>query len=319
MGPCDDICTGGVQHHIHEPAVAETTRIVAASGGKPNIFKELGHVFRDYWEYRELLSAVTYRDVRIRYKQAVMGFGWAIFMPILIVLSGVIIRYVMARFSGETLDGPIIAGITSKAVPWAFFVGAVGFGSVSLINNMELVTKIYFPREILPLSSCLAQAFDSSMGGVALLLALPFLGVKLSLAWLWIPLLALMIFLFTAGACIFLAAANLFFRDVKYIVNVLLTFGIFFTPVFIEPAMLGPMGAELIMLNPLSPMLEGLRLAVVEGHNLLTPLTVSTNTGADLVVWSPWYLGYALAWSTFAFLGASVVFNRLEFLFAEYV
>ncbi len=293
-------------------------RAMITTENKVGLRQELGEILYDYAHYRELLVELTRRDIRIRYKQAVMGFGWAIFMPILIVLSGVIIRFAMATLSGEPLDPGIVAGITLKALPWSFFVGAIGFASGSLINNMNLVTKIYFPREVLPISACLAQAFDSVVGGFALMLALPFLGVPFTVNLLWVPLLVVLLFVFTAGASLFLAAANLFFRDVKYIVNVLLTFGIFFTPVFIEPAMLGPLGAQLIFLNPVSPALEGIRLAVVEGHNLLLPLTTLVD-GATVTVWSPWYLAYLVLWSVGGFIAGTIQFHRLEFLFAEYV
>ena len=116
-----------------------------------------------------------------------------------------------------------------------------------------------------------------------------------------------------------MSCANLFFRDVKYIVQVLLTFGIFFTPVFYEPAMFGSAGARLMMLNPLAPLMEGFRLSVVEGHNLFVPLLIPDAAGIEVVVWSPWLLAYTAVWSIAGFLVSSLVFHRLEFLFAEYI
>ena len=111
----------------------------------------------------------------------------------------------------------------------------------------------------------------------------------------------------------------MFFRDVKYIVQVLLTFGIFFTPVFFEPAMFGVVGAKLMMLNPLAPLLEGIRLALVEGHNLLRPLVIGADSSAQIAAWSPWYLAYSAGWGILGLVGSSLLFHRLEFLFAEYV
>ena len=206
-----------------------------------------------------------------------------------------VVRYDMAYLSGTELEARAMMGVALKAIPWAFFVGAIGFANTSLITNINLVTKIYFPREVLPVSATLAQAFDSLVGAAALSLVLPFLGVPFSANLLWVPVLALLLFLFTAGAALFLSCANLFFRDVKYIVQVLLTFGIFFTPVFFEPAMVGAMGAKILMLNPLSPILEGIRLSVGEGHNLLQALVQSANAVEQIVVWSPWYLAYSAA------------------------
>jgi len=272
----------------------------------------------ELWKYRELLYELTLRDVRIRYKQAVMGFAWAILMPALIVAAGTLVRFAMAYMGGGHVARDVIAGMAVKALPWAFFVGAIGFATTSLTGNLPLVSKIYFPREVLPLSATFAQSFDSTIGAVTVGIALPLLGIHYGLAVLWVPLLAALIFCVTAGAALFLGCANLFFRDVKYIVQVMLTFGIFFTPVFFEPRMFGPLGARLMMLNPLAPLLEGLRLSVVEGHNLLQPLVIAGKKGA-VVAWSPWYLAYGAAWAVLGLLVSVVVFHRTEGKFAEYV
>ena len=285
----------------------------------PSFIDDAGTVLRDFWDYRELLYQLALRDVRLRYKQAVMGFGWAIFMPLFIVAAGLIIRFAMAHFSGGSVDREMAGSLVVKSLPWAFFIGALGFASSALIGNQNLVTKVYFPREILPVATTLAQAFDMAIGAIAVVIALPFLGAQLSFALLWVPVLLVMLFLLTGGVCLFISCANLFFRDVKYIVQVLLTFGIFITPVLIDPAMLGPVGSRIIMLNPMSPVLEGFRLAVMEGHNLLAPLTTVAASGAEILVWSPWYLAYGAIVALVAWFGSSVVFHRLEFKFAEYV
>ena len=197
-----------------------------------------------------------------------MGVAWAVFMPCLIVLAGLVVRLAMAHLSGERIASMDIANIAVKGWGWAFFVGALGFATNSLVGNANLVTKIYFPREVLPLASVLAQAFDTTVGLVVLALVLPFLGVGLHASLLWLPVLLLLLFCFTTALSLVLASANLFYRDIKYIVQVILMFGIFFTPVFFEPAMLGATGSKIMMFNPLTPILEGLRQAVVDGHNL---------------------------------------------------
>jgi|SRR5450432_1782508 len=272
----------------------------------------------EVWEHRELLEQLTRRDITLRYKQAVMGFAWAVFMPCLIVLSGLIIRYAMAQLSGQHLLQSAIANIAVKGLGWAFFVGALGFATSSLINNANLLTKIYFPREVLPLSAIGAQIFDSTIGLVTLTLILPFLGVRLHASLVWVPLLLVLLVFFTTGVSLFLSCANLFFRDVKYIVQVVLMFGIFFTPVFFEPTMLGARGAFLATLNPLTGILEGLRLSIVDGHNLLQPLSIIVR-GAQVPVWEPWELLYSAVVAIGGTLGATVMFRRLQPLFAEYV
>ena len=301
------------------PTPQGSTSATALATPRATFAHDLVAIARDYWDYRYLLFQVTLRDIRIRYKQAVMGFGWALFMPALVVLAGLLIKIAMATFAGKPLQTSDIASVTVKAIPWSFFVGAIGFAAASLLSNIQLVTKVYLPREVFPIAATVAQAFDTMIGAVVAAVALPFLGVPLSWTLAWVPLLAVLLFIFTAAVGLFLSCANLFFRDVKYIVQVLLTFGIFFTPVLFDASMLGPKGSMLVMLNPLAPFLEGLRLCVVERHNLLETLTVVGAAGQSILVWSPWYLLGALVCSVGGFLAASLYFHRLEFVFAEYI
>lgn len=304
---------------MSDAAIARAPENATQDPRSPSLLETLREIVVDeIWSYRELIYQLTLRDIRIRYKQAVMGFAWAVLMPALIVAAGTLVRVAMAYVGGDEVRTYAIAGIAVKAVPWAFFVGAIGFATASLVGNIALVTKIYFPREVLPLSATLAQSFDSTIGTITVLVILPFLGVTFGLTTLWVVPLAVMLFCFTAAVGMFVSCANLFFRDVKYIVQVVLTFGIFFTPVFFEPTMFGSLGAQVMMLNPLAPILEGVRLAVVEGHTLLAPLV--EGQGADAVVaWRPWYLAYAALWSFGGLLGATLLFHRLEYIFAEYV
>lgn len=303
-----------------EPEGSEETPTELPSPPKAqptSLVHTLREVIHDYWTYRDLLYQITLRDIRIRYKQAVMGFGWAIFMPALIVLAGLLIRVAMANFAGKPLQSVDVESLMVKALPWSFFVGAIGFAAASLVANISLVTKVYLPREMFPVAATLAQAFDTCISGVVVMIILPFLGVTFHWSLMWVPVLLVLLFLFTMAVGLFLSCANLFFRDVKYIVQVLLTFGVFFTPVIFDASMVGTTGSRLVMLNPLSPFLEGLRLCVVQGHNLLEPLTIIGTHGQHILAWSPWYLAYSVLWSVGGLLASSLMFHRLEFLFAE--
>lgn len=285
---------------------------------RPGAFAAMKEATIDIWQHRDLLQQLTLRDIRLRYKQAAMGVAWAIFMPALIVLSGLIVRFAMAHLAGEALQRVEVANIAVKGTAWAFFVGTLGFATASLVGNSGLITKIYFPREVLPLSSVAAQAYDTGIGMITLLFILPFLGVGFNASLLWVPVLLLLLVIFTTAASLFLSCANLFYRDVKYIVQVVLMFGIFFTPIFFEPAMLGARGAHLAMLNPLTGIVEGLRLSIVTGHNLLHPLSV-TMKGVERSVWEPWELAYSATVAILGLIGASWMFRRMQPLFAEYV
>jgi lipopolysaccharide transport system permease protein len=307
----------GVATQETAPASAAEAEYEASAEDEtpPTYAEDLREAAIELWRFREMLYQLTLRDVRIRYKQAVIGFGWALLMPALVVISGCLVRYAMSRTSRAPLDLEGIASISVKALPWSFFVGTISFATQSLTGNLQLVSKVYFPRAVLPLAATLGQAFDAAIGAVVLALVLPFLGVHLSTALLWVPVLAFLLFLLTVAASLFLSCANLFFRDVKYIVQVMLTFGIFFTPVFFDPEMMGHKLARLIMLNPLSPLLEGLRLAIVEQHDLLMPLVAPDG----VVIWSPAYLVYAALWAVLGLGASAMIFHRSEFVFAEYI
>jgi ABC-type polysaccharide/polyol phosphate export permease len=294
-------------------------RSTSAVGSASTVRSPIREYVRSVWQARDLLSQLTLRDIRIRYKQAVMGFAWAILMPMLIIGAGTLVRFAMAYVGQAEIDARVVQGMAVKAFPWAFFVGAVGFATGSLTGSIELVTKVSFPRVVLPLSATLAQAFDTAIGVGTAALLLPLLGWRPELSVGWVPLLALVALLLTAGIALVLACANLFFRDVKYLVQVGLTFGIFLTPVFFEPQMFGGLGSQLMMLNPLAPILEGLRLCVVEGHDLAETLWVVGQRGETVLVWTPWYLVYSSLWAVLAALASVLLFVHLEHLFAEYV
>jgi ABC-type polysaccharide/polyol phosphate export permease len=285
---------------------------------QPSWWQDLLDGAQEAWRARDLIKQLTVRDIRVRYQGSVMGFAWAILTPVLVVLSGLIVRVAMTEARGGALEREVVLTLAIKGLAWGFFAGAVGFGTSSLTASGYLLSKVYFPRAVLPISSNLVQGFDTGVASVAVAMVSPWLGMHVSPALLWVPLLVLLLMGLTLGSTLVLCCANVFFRDVKYIVQVLLTFGIFFTPVFYEPAMLGPRGTELVMLNPLSPLLEGLRLAVVSGHNLWEPLVV-TNQSGPVAVWLPRYLWYSMAWATGGLLAGATIFRRAESWLAEFV
>jgi lipopolysaccharide transport system permease protein len=280
----------------------------------PSLWAELRDMVRDLWLFRELLVQFTRRDIRIRYKQAVIGVAWAILTPLVVVLSGWILRVAFGRLSGETPSDAILAGVAVKSLGWAFFVGALGFGTPSITGHLTLITKTYFPRAILPLAAVFTQLVDAGIGVAALVILLPFFSVQLSVAMLWVVPLVMLLILLTTAITLAASCANVFFRDAKHLVQIVLSFGIFFTPVFFDASAFGTTGSRLLMLNPLAPLLEGLRLAVVEGHNLLVPIV-----NAGVVGWTPAYLVYAMLWAIGGLLLSIAIFRRAEFKIAEYV
>jgi len=242
------------------------------------------NALRELLRSRELLYMITWREIRIRYKQSVMGLLWAVLMPIIIIGAGVLVRVVASNVSGHPITRADIGGIGVKAIPWAFFVSAIRFGTTSLSSNSSLVTKIKFPRLVLPLSSVLTSFFDMAIAIPVLSLLLPFAGVRPSITLLWVPGLVLILVLYTAGLCILFSAANLFFRDIKYLVEVMLTFAIFFTPVLYDAALAGKW-RWVLMFNPVAPLLEGLNSSVVVGRQPDLPWVAYSAGAAILVCW----------------------------------
>lgn len=212
-------------------------------------------------QYRDLLYMLTVRDLKIRYKQAVMGFGWAIFMPIVAICAGILIKKAMAVVAQQAFDMKGLVSLTIKVLPWTFFVSSIRFSVQSLVGNSVLVTKIYFPRAILVLASVLACLFDFLIALVVLIFFLVIFKIGVSVNLLWVPFLLFLLFLFTFGLGLILSCANLFFRDVKYVVEVILMFGIFFTPVFYEAKAFGRW-APIMLLNPLGSLLENLNRVI---------------------------------------------------------
>jgi len=224
---------------------------------------------KDLFRHHELLYVFTWRDIKIKYKQSVMGVLWAVFMPMIIVSAGILVRSAMARFSSSPLNASEIAMVSVKAVAWAFFVSALRFGTASLIGNANLVTKIKFPKMVFPMAAVLSALFDLSIAGLTVTGLLLLSGLRVDFHALWVAPLLLLLMVLVLGLTALLSVANLFFRDVKYIVEVIVTFAIFFTPVFYEASVFGAW-QHLIMLNPVAPILEGLTAAVV--HRQSPPL-----------------------------------------------
>jgi ABC-type polysaccharide/polyol phosphate export permease len=254
---------------------------------------------REIVERRNLLFMITWRDIRVKYKESVMGILWAVLMPIVIVCAGMIVKLAFAMMSGKHLHLLDVTSVAVKAAPYAFLNASIRFGTASLVTNQDLVTKIYLPRLVFPLSAICSQLFDFAIASVVVSIFLAFAGVGASPQLLWLPLLFVTLILLASGFAILLSATTLFLRDVRFLVEAVLTLAIFFTPVFYEPSIFGKW-APLVLINPLAPILEGFS-AVVIGHR------------APSLPWT----AYSTVFSLALFMFAVARFKRIEPLFAE--
>lgn len=249
--------------------------------------------------YRELLVQMTKRDLLLRYKQTVMGFGWAIFMP---VLNTVIFSIIFTRVAKVETPVPYPIFSYCGLVTWNFFAGSLRFAVNSLTSNTSLVSKVFFPREILPFSALLVGLVDFAIGAVILIPMMIYYGIVPTSALLFLPVVLVVHIAFTAGVALLLAMANLFYRDVKYLFEVVLTIWMFASAVLYPLDQVGGTLAKVLQLNPMTPIIEAYRSVVLMG---------------TVPALGPFAAAAAIAFVTLAV--GWYLFHRAEFQFAENV
>lgn len=255
--------------------------------------------FREIWIYRELLGFLIWRDVKIRYKQTLLGGLWAVLQPLIAMLIfGLLFNRVAGLRSGST---PYPLFTFAGLVPWTFFANAVGLASNSLVGSEQMIRKIYFPRVLVPVAMIGALGLDMlislvMMGGLLFYYRWP-----VTSALLWLPLFLFGSCLVSSGLGLFLAALNVQYRDVKYAVPFFTQMMFFVTPV-LYPVNLVPAKLQILLsLNPMAGMVEGFR------HALL---------GSE-ISWS--LVGGSFAESLLLFIAGLFFFRRLERTFADII
>jgi lipopolysaccharide transport system permease protein len=274
----------------------ETEQVVHETGASRN---GAWGWLRELVRYRDLLYMLAWRDIRVRYKQTLMGLLWAILMPTAIIIAGVVVRLAMARAADKPLSLQDLTPVFVKSVAWAFFVASIRSGTNCLINNSTLVTRIYFPKLIFPLATVLGNLFDFAVASCVLAFILALTGITPGQTLLWLPALLALLVILTSALAIFLSAAALFLRDVKYLVEIFVMFAIFITPVFFGASIFGRW-QWVLLINPVAPLLEGFSDVVVLGR------------APDLL-----WLTYSATVSLAGLCASVAFFRRLEGLFAE--
>lgn len=252
---------------------------------------------RELWEFRELLGFLVWRDVKIRYKQTLLGGLWAILQP----LMGMLVFGGLLRLVGlpGVSDAPFMLFVYSGLVIWTFFANSVAIAGNSMIGNEGLIRKIYFPRVLIPLASIAALALDLIIGTGFMGLLMVYFRWPPSGQMVLLPFFALAVFCAAAGAGMFLAALNVRFRDVKYAVPFLLQIGMFVTPVVYPLGNVPEKLRLLLSLNPMAGLVEGWRSAAL-GRAMDWPA-----------------VGAALLVSAALFVGGFLFFHRMERMFAD--
>jgi lipopolysaccharide transport system permease protein len=254
----------------------------------------------DIWRYRELLWTLAARDVRVRYKQAAFGVAWALLQP---VTQMIIFTVLFNRLAGIRADAPVPYTVFcfSGVVIWSLFSVGLTQASNSLVENANVIGKVWFPRVVVPLASVLAAGVDFLIAFAVLLVVMPAFGVGFHLSMLMTLPLALLA-AFTACAFGFWTSAiNLQYRDVRYALPFVLQLLIFVTPVFYPPSLIPERWRVLLSLNPMAAVVDGFRAAL-----FAQPM--------------PWErLGFAFATAFLVALGGFLYFRRMEQTFADRV
>ncbi|MCB0209513.1 MAG: ABC transporter permease [Anaerolineae bacterium] len=265
------------------PAKNNTVTLLKPSSGWASL--KLGEL----WEYRELLYFLIWRDVKVQYKQTILGALWAILQPFMTMVVFSLFFGKLAKVPSDGIPYPIFS--YTALVPWTFFSTRLAQASNSLVNGSNMITKIYFPRLAMPVSSVLAGLVDFVLAFVVLLGMMAFYGILPSWNLIWLPFLLLLAVATALGSSLWLSAMNVQFRDIRYTVPFISQFWMFATPIAYPSSLIeNPILRALYAINPMVGVVDGFRWALLgtdTAPGLL--ILVSTLTATILLVSGAFY------------------------------
>ena len=244
---------------------------------------------RELWEYRELLYFLTWRDVKVRYKQTVLGAAWAIIQPFFTMVVFSLFFGNLAKIPSDGIPYPIFS--YAALVPWTFFTNGLTQSSNSLVTSANLIKKIYFPRLVIPIASVVSGVVDFVLAFAVLLFMMLFYGLYPTWHVIFLPPLLLLAFVTALGVGMWFSAMNVEFRDVKYIVPFLTQFWMFATPIAYPSSLIENKLLRIVYsLNPMTGVVEGFRWALLDTDTAPGPMVlVSSLTAAVLLVSGVYY------------------------------
>jgi lipopolysaccharide transport system permease protein len=256
---------------------------------------------KDLYRHRGLLITWTMREVRIRYSQSLLGAAWAILQPLSLMLIYTVIFAFFVRIPSDGIPYPVFSYMA--LLPWTFFASSLGLGTASVTNNMSLVTKIYFPREIFPLASVGASFIDFLVAAGLFVVMLAYYSPPQQLtALLWLPALLSIQIAMSTGVVLLASAVNVFYRDVRFLIPLVTQLWLYATPVIYPVSLVPERFRTLYMLNPMAGLIDGYRQVLLHGRP------------PDLE-----YFTFALVISIGLFVGAYRLFKRAELTFADVI
>jgi lipopolysaccharide transport system permease protein len=254
----------------------------------------------ELWEYRELLYFLVWRDIKVRYKQTVLGAAWAIIQPFFTMVVFTLFFGNLARVPSDGIPYPLFS--YTALVPWMFFANGLSQSSNSLVGSANLITKVYFPRLAVPIATVLSGVVDFVLAFIVLLGMLLVYGVVPTLNVIWLPLFLLLALVTSLGVGLWLSAMNVQFRDVRYIVPFLTQLWLFATPIAYPSSLLAEPFRTLYGLNPMAGVVEGFRWALLGADTAPGPIIAMSALAAAALL-----------------IGGLYYFRRMEKTFADII
>lgn len=255
---------------------------------------------KEIWNYRELLYFFIWRDLKVRYKQTVLGASWAIIQPLFTMMIFSLFFGNLAQVPSDDLPYPIFS--YTALVPWTFFANGILMASNSLVINANMITKIYFPRMTLPLASVLAGLVDFALAFIVLLIMIFFYGIIPTAKIIWLPYFLILALITSVGVGLWFSAMNVQFRDIRYMVPFILQAWMFLTPIAYPSSLLSEPWRTLYGLNPMAGVVEGFRWALLSTDTAPGPMIIVSSFIALLLLVSGGYY-----------------FRRKEIIFADVI
>jgi len=255
---------------------------------------------RELYEYRELLYFLIWRDIKVRYKQTVLGAAWAIIQPFFTMLVFSLFFGRLAKVPSDGIPYPIFS--YAALVPWMFFSHGILLASNSLVGHANLIKKVYFPRLSMPMAAVLSGVVDFVLAFFLLLGMMFFFGTYPTINVIWLPFFLLLAFITCLGVSLWLSAMNVQFRDIRYTIPFITQFWMFATPIAYPSSLLSEPWKTLYGLNPMAGVVEGFRWALLGTKTAPGPIIIVSSMAAVLLL-----------------LGGAMYFRRMEKTFADIV
>jgi lipopolysaccharide transport system permease protein len=254
------------------------------------VWSSIREMVHEQVEYRELLATIARRDLMLRYKQTIMGVGWAICMPL---LNTAVFSMIFMRVAPLDTGVPYPLVAFCGLAAWNFSASSFRFALSSLTGNPSLVTKVYFPREIFPVASVLVSLADFAVSAVVLVMLMAYYGVGVHATVLLLPLVVLVHVLFTTAIALLLSMANLFYRDVKYLFEIGVSIWMFATSVVYPVDRIGGWLGTALALNPMTPLIDAYRQVLLLGEAPGAPFYWAATTAVVALAVSWWGFHHA--------------------------